>query len=215
MGDAMTDTTKRVDVERLAELLAKATTGPWETTAGPSTVSDIFSDGDWNICPPLGEAGPVCIAAGGENASLITEAINALPTLLQQVAELERQRDAYKAADESMQDAHRNALAKLAERDALVARLSETWMDENGTTWIPPTAYAYAMVCRARWLAVDRAEAAERARDESHQELQSAHDWFESQAKAISKACGSTWDLMQIREQRDRIAAFLTANGGG
>lgn len=41
--------------------------------------------------------------------------------------------------------------------------------------------------------------------------LQDAHDWFESQAKAISKGCGSSWDLMQVREQRDRIAAELAA----
>lgn len=27
---------------------------------------------------------------------------------------------------------------------------SESWVDEKGVTWLPPSAYAYAMVCKAR-----------------------------------------------------------------
>ena len=36
--------------------------------------------------------------------------------------------------------------------------------------------------------------------------------WFETQAKVISKGSGSSWDLMQVREQRDALEAVLTPN---
>ena len=38
----------------------------------------------------------------------------------------------------------------LRECTAALAALSETWTDENGTTWRPPTAWAYAQCCRVR-----------------------------------------------------------------
>ncbi len=47
--------------------------GPWRTL-GRAWRSDIFSAGDWNIYPPDGEAGPVAIASGEENARLIAAA---------------------------------------------------------------------------------------------------------------------------------------------
>jgi hypothetical protein len=34
------------------------------------------------------------------------------------------------------------------EQDRRIAELSETWMDDNGTTWTRPTAWAYAQACR-------------------------------------------------------------------
>lgn len=34
--------------------------------------------------------------------------------------------------------------------------------------------------------------------------------WFEAQAKVISKGSGSSWDLMQVREQRDALELVLT-----
>lgn len=43
--------------------------------------------------------------------------------------------------------------AERTRADALaaeVAKLSETWTDERGTTWRPPTAWAYARLCRVR-----------------------------------------------------------------
>jgi len=48
--------------------------------------------------------------------------------------------------------------------------------------------------------------------------LQNARDWFDQQGDAISKASGSTWDLLQVREQRDLCDAALSAQprpGGG
>lgn len=45
--------------------------------------------------------------------------------------------------------------------------------------------------------------------------LVQARDWFESQAKATSKGCGSTWDLLQVREQRDLADAALNPRGSG
>lgn len=38
-----------------------------------------------------------------------------------------------------------------------------------------------------------------------------ARDWFESQAKVVSKGCGSPWNLMQLRDERDAADAALTA----
>lgn len=46
--------------------------------------------------------------------------------------------------------------------------------------------------------------------------LQERRDWFEAQAKSISKGNGPSWDLMQVREQRDLCEAALdqeTTNG--
>lgn len=52
-------------------------------------------------------------------------------------------------------------IARANAAEARVAELSETFVDDSGTTWNPPTAWAYHAVCRARdkWQA--RAEAAE------------------------------------------------------
>lgn len=38
-----------------------------------------------------------------------------------------------------------------------------------------------------------------------------ARDWFESQAKVVSKGCGSPWNLMQLRDERDAADAALSA----
>ena len=42
------------------------------------------------------------------------------------------------------------ALRYIATLEARVAELSETWTDEHGVTWAPPTAWAYAQSCRVR-----------------------------------------------------------------
>lgn len=41
--------------------------------------------------------------------------------------------------------------------------------------------------------------------------LTEARDWFESQAKAVSKGCGSSYELHDLRVQRDALDATLTA----
>ena len=38
-----------------------------------------------------------------------------------------------------------------------------------------------------------------------------ARDWFESQAKAVSKGCGSSYELHDLRVQRDALDAALAA----
>lgn len=38
-----------------------------------------------------------------------------------------------------------------------------------------------------------------------------ARDWFESQAKAVSKGCGSSYELHDLRMQRDALNAALAA----
>jgi hypothetical protein len=59
-------------------------------------------------------------------------------------------------------DALLNAAADaIVQLQARVAELDETWTDELGTVWKSPTAWAYAMTCRARQTQQDRAERAE------------------------------------------------------
>jgi hypothetical protein len=50
----------------------------------------------------------------------------------------------------------------VASQKARIAELSETWTDENGTVWEPPTAWAYAMACKTMHAQRARAEAAEK-----------------------------------------------------
>jgi hypothetical protein len=58
--------------------VSKHTTGPWEMPDHAYVKADgdgdCFSGGDWNISPPLGEAGPVAIASSEANARLIAAA---------------------------------------------------------------------------------------------------------------------------------------------
>lgn len=58
------------------------TPGPWGSGVKPYIVpstgeGDNFSDGDWNIFPPLGEAGPVAIVNSEANAVRIVACVNA------------------------------------------------------------------------------------------------------------------------------------------
>lgn len=45
--------------------------------------------------------------------------------------------------------------------------------------------------------------------------LTNARDWFESQAKALSKGCGSPFELMQVRDERDACDAALAQSQRG
>jgi hypothetical protein len=65
-------------------------------------------------------------------------------TLLARIATLEAERNGERMAHESTKRA--------------LAEATETWTDEDGTTWRPPTAWAYAQVCRV--LAAERARVA-------------------------------------------------------
>lgn len=64
------------------------TPGPWEGS-GPYSVpstgkGDIFSGGDWEVYPPLGESGPVALVNNEANARLIAAA----PELVELAEEL-------------------------------------------------------------------------------------------------------------------------------
>lgn len=49
------------------------------------------------------------------------------------------------------------------ERDQLATELNETHVDENGTAWTRPTAWAYMQVCKARDKHADRVKTLEDA----------------------------------------------------
>ena len=66
----------RDSLAQVLELLGRATPGPYESHELPSEVSEIFSAGDFNIYPPLGESGPVAVASGHHNAAAIISAVN-------------------------------------------------------------------------------------------------------------------------------------------
>lgn len=51
--------------------------------------------------------------------------------------------------------------ARVATLSAENSRLSETYIDESGLSWSPPTAWAYFAVCRARDAHQSRADRAE------------------------------------------------------
>lgn len=65
------------------------TRGPWEMPSKPYIAGDtgegaVFSGGDWEIVPPLGESGPVAVVSGEANAKLIAAA----PVLLEALQSL-------------------------------------------------------------------------------------------------------------------------------
>lgn len=77
----MTMTPAPISVERLRELLDKATQGPWLCCDGPTGYQHrIYSDS-----APEG----ICDAADTSDTRLIVAAVNALPALLHQLAERE------------------------------------------------------------------------------------------------------------------------------
>lgn len=135
-------------------------------------------------------------------------------------------RDVQRFVDNSFGPESREAVrtrAALAQREA-VACNHEAYQGEcmhcgvpirNGRPVPAPTQPAAGDGIRGLILlnaaVIERAEAAEAERDALRAALEEARDWFESQAKAISKGCGSSWDLMQVREQRDKSEAALTA----
>jgi hypothetical protein len=43
--------------------------------------------------------------------------------------------------------------------------------------------------------------------------LERSRNWFESQAKVVSKGCGSPFELMMLRDERDALDAALATGG--
>lgn len=64
------------NLTRLLDAAKAATPGPWEAplkrlTARDSDEGNNFSNGDYEVYPPLGEAGPVAILANSTDAAFI------------------------------------------------------------------------------------------------------------------------------------------------
>lgn len=161
--------TQRVDVERLSELLAKATPGPWFVVTGKNI----------SVGPCPGKHVALCNYDNGPiekaNAALIAEMHKVLPALLQQ----------------------------LAERDAEVERWKDIASQIN-TDWIP-----------ANRKMVERAEAAERAREADIRAIADNAGWIRDDGRTyLSIRVADGADLSCKAFRRDAIAAFLAANGG-
>ena len=189
----MTDMTPApISVERLRELLAKATALPWEADAGtvrpapesPDRVTIAYCSGEGS---PQGEA----------DAELIAAAINALPALLHQLAELERDNATMRGTDYHQVGVEQeqeiiDLEAKLAEREAEVAK----WRERSETN--------ERLRCEVMALfngAASDLRAAERAREEACGLLRDIRPVL-----SCADTYGACGDL------RDRIAAFLAAN---
>jgi hypothetical protein len=56
--------------------------------AGDTDEGAVFSGGDWEISPPLGESGPVAVVSGEANAKLIAAAPELLEALKDAEAEI-------------------------------------------------------------------------------------------------------------------------------
>ncbi|MFA9286446.1 hypothetical protein ACCQ08_16780, partial [Comamonas sp. SY3] len=67
-------------------------------------------------------------------------------------------------------------------------------------------------IIRAKGRELAQLSARQAAPDEALRDaLVRARDWFESQAKVVSKGCGSPWNLMQLRDERDAADSALSA----
>lgn len=114
----MTTPTQRVDVARLSELMAKATPGPW--TTGEGDPQSILSEHNWTC---IAQANTVFVDTADANAALIVAAVNALPAMLQQLAEREAEVEALRHAVERSIDAQRAAERAREEAERLLAKL--------------------------------------------------------------------------------------------
>lgn len=89
-----------------------------------------------------------------------------------------------------------NAAADLITRLAAeIERLSETWVDETGLCWSPPTAWAYAKVCKARshWRA--RATTAEASLREAVEVIERARNVLNNMAQEHEGAIFNRWPI--------------------
>jgi len=62
---------------------AQHTPGPWSLAGGPLIIEVLktFGGEEWMVYPPLGETGPIAVAAGESNAHLIAAAPDLLEAL--------------------------------------------------------------------------------------------------------------------------------------
>ena len=186
----MTANPQRVDVERLRELLAKATPGPW--SQDDATSADIRGACGRDVAVAISRpmenldlSDKSTIAAesretAGYNAELIVAAVNALPALLLQVA---AQASEIAAMERNLVE----AMSAVHEADKEIADLKGRILRAN----------------KRKTRHKQRAEAAERARDEC--------------VALLREAQGNLYHPLEpamIDSLESRIAAFLAANGG-
>lgn len=133
---------QRVAVERLTELLAKATPGPWQAK-DPYLWDEIVGNVDG---PDDGQYHYTEVAQGygKADAALIVEAVNALPALLQQVteqaAEIERLQSTLVRRTDALHAWKSRAEAAERAREecvALVRRIvsDRAWRTNDNTLW--------------------------------------------------------------------------------
>lgn len=201
-------TPQRVDVERLSELLAKATPGRLETVQNTNVC--------WEIRYPNWRRNH--FVHDGDMAALIVAAVNALPALLQQLADLQEacteltKREAaqfsdaaaWKATARAMNAGREAAESKLAERDAEVSML------RNGAE-------------QEKLNLLTQLHAAERAREEAERDALLMARWISNLRlepwQEVDHACEQCRPGGEIVKAgficgRHTAAAFLAANGG-
>ena len=65
------------------------------------------------------------------------------------IAELEAEREALRVECDGWARERDEAVAERDAANKRIVELSETWTDERGEVWSPPTAWAYAQACKA------------------------------------------------------------------
>ena len=188
-----------ISADRLRELLDKANGLPWRWSENGNIVPLGYPHGEWDF-----EIAAVYTERNDDeapaNAELIIEAVNALPALLQQLAEREAEVERLQAELDFM-TAHYERMTShmVCHRGALIyanAGMRDAYSEEHV-----------------------RAEAAERAREAARILIEDAGSALRV---IIATAEAARWPitaeqmvpLNMARKEADRIAAFLAANGG-
>ncbi|CAO4177238.1 hypothetical protein [Methylorubrum extorquens] len=97
--------------------------------------------------------------------------------------------------------------AEVEAKDRRIAELSETWTDEGGTVWSPPTAWAYAKACAA--LHKHRAEV-EALKGALHQ----VKTWIDTDLPAGTSRAGTMHRVVTKALDRTALARAATAGEG-
>lgn len=182
---------QRVDVERLTELLTESNNLPWrDVPARPGYITTIIDNYGAGVAYTTAAGGRRGIEGQNEDAELIVAAVNALPALLQQLADYQMAASAEAQLADERGDTITQLRAKLAERDAEIERLDTECKDrirqalENGQAF----------------------HAAELDRDEAMLILREVEK--ETEASEIAEGVHPLNDSL-----RNRIAAFLAGSG--
>lgn len=128
----------KIDIAEVRGLLEKATSGPWEQSARNEILGAVDGDGEDVVIGALGVSSgfrshvyTACKREAPANAALIVKAVNALPTLLDQLEQSQREVERLAKNIGTMADdlawtntARINAEARIAELTAEVERVN-------------------------------------------------------------------------------------------